>query len=187
MKPLAFLLAVLLLPAATAGAKPLRVRSGSTAITFDKRFGLALVQKGVDAFPVAPAVQDSLTFAVPMTGGTVQGRAATFEHDGGFRMFSDSMDVELSVSKLRLRVIGRRVLLSGFAVLDGLPIDAFAFANGRATKPVRSRGRYRIRRVPLTLNDVGASALNGLFATTEFSVGEYVGTASVDSRLRRSS
>jgi hypothetical protein len=170
--------ALLLLPA-TAGAVPLG--HGATTLTFDKSFGLRLVKEGVDAYPVAPATQDSLTFSLGVTGGSLKGKRARIRHRGGFHMEDRADHVEIDLDNLELHITGGRVRLLGLASIGGIAYDDFAFATGKATKVRRTR-RSISARVTLRLNGIAVSALNSQLSTTAFAEGQLLGRGRVSAR-----
>jgi hypothetical protein len=162
---------------ATASAAPLG--HGTTKITFDAAFGLKLVKQGVDATPVAPATQDSLTFSLGVTGGRVHGRRATIRHAGGFHMKDAADGTEIEMRDLVLRVKGRRVRLSGLAAINNITYDSFAFAVGTARTVRRTKSGVTVRHIDLRLNGISAAALNSQFGTTEFAAGQTLGSGTV--------
>jgi hypothetical protein len=173
------LLALFPASASAAGAAPLH--SGTTRLTFDKAFGLALVQQGVDAYPVAPAEQDSLDFTLGVSGGKVKGRRARIRHRGGFRMEDKADHVEIALRDLELQITGKRVRLLGLASIGGITYDDFAFATGTASN-VRRTSHSISARVTLRLNGIAVSALNSQLATNAFQEGQLLGRGRVSAR-----
>jgi hypothetical protein len=170
--------ALLLLPA-SAGAAPLR--HGTTKLTFDKTFGLALVKQGVDAYPVAPATQDSLDFRLGVRGGKVSGKRARIAHGGGFRMEDPADHVEIKLTDLTLQINGSRVRLLGLASIGGITYDDFAFATGTASAVHRTK-RSISARVELRLNGIAVASLNSQLATDAFKEGQLLGHGRVSAR-----
>lgn len=133
-------------------------------LTFDPAFGLRLVKKGVNAAPVAPATQDSLVFTLPVRSK----RAGVIRTKGGFTLDDPADDVHIELTRIRFAITGRRLEMSGYALIDGTGYDRFAFAEGRTDKAGR--------RAALRLNGVAVAALNSQLATTEFEEGEKIGS-----------
>jgi hypothetical protein len=174
MVRVASLLALALLLPATVSAAPLT--HGTTKLSFDVGFGLTLYQQGVDATPVAPATQDSLTFSLPVTGGRTKGKHATVRHKGGFHMEDTADSTVIDMRNLAITVTGRRVKLSGLAAIDDITYDSFTFATGTAGRVRRTRHGIAIRHFELHLNGIAVAALNSQFQTTVFKAGQLLGT-----------
>jgi hypothetical protein len=165
-----------------AARTPKRHRHGATTLTIEKGFGLALVQKGVDAYAVAPATQDSLQFTIPVSGATLGKHGASLRSRGGMSMRHVSAGTDVTLRRIGVTLKGKRVVLSGFATIKGLGYDRYTFATGRASGIKHTRTGLRIRRVSLAINDISAAALNTEFATQDFHAGQALATASITAR-----
>jgi hypothetical protein len=165
-----------------AAPPPLVVHHGTVRMDIDVRFGLRLVQLGVDAYPVAPATQNSLVFTLPVKGGRVKRHTASLESRGGFDMQNKETRAGLKVEDIAFRVKRRRVSLSGFATAQGVPATRFAFARGTVGSARRTRRGYTAKRVVIAINGVAAASLNSQLRTQEFHAGQRFAVATLKAR-----
>lgn len=176
---LVLLLALVLLAPAAAAAKPAKLRSGAITLSFDNAFGLSLVKLGITPYVIAPALQDSVTFTLPVSGGRTGARKATVLTQGGFDLQDTADHVSLRLTELTAVIRGKHVSLRGLAALDGRELDAFEFATGRARSVVRSAAGITAAGVTLSLTQVGATALNSQFGTGGYTTGAVVGSGQI--------
>ena len=164
---------MLVLPAAANAASPVRV-------TFDAKFGLMLVTKGLNAIPIAPAKQDSLDFRLPVRRvSTDRKNVRTVFTKGGFLLDDPEDNVSIGLRNLAFEVRGRRLKMTGLAAIDGITYDRFAFADARVSK----NGRKAV----LKLNGTAVAALNSQLQTTEFKAGQRIGVATLPSTAKTAS
>jgi hypothetical protein len=179
---LAVLVVLALWPAA-ASAKPIALSQGTAKISFDVNFGLKLIKFGVTPGAIAPATQDGLVITAPIQSGSharPSGTGATIKTSGGLSQVADGLDLQLRL--LQFVVHGRHVRLSSRTIVNGLDTDRFVFAKGVAGKARRTAGGYTVQDLKLGLNDIGAATLNSQLGTTEFAVGETLGTVVITAR-----
>jgi hypothetical protein len=165
-----------------AASPPLVVHHGSVALAIDVRFGLRLVQLGADAYPVAPATQDSLVITLPVASGRITRHGGRVKGRGGFDVQNRETGGALKVNDLAARITGRRIALSGFATAQGIPSTRFTFAHGRIGSAHRTRRSYVARRARIGINGVAAAALNSQLRTQEFHAGQRFAVATVTAR-----
>jgi hypothetical protein len=165
-----------------AAPPPLVVHHGTAKLAIDKRFGLRLVQLGVDAYPVAPATQDSLDFTLPVRSGHIGKRSGRLHGRGGLDVQNKETGGGLRLEDVTISITGRRISLSGFATAQGIPATRFTFARGRAGSAHRTRRSYAAKRVPIAINGVAAAALNSQLNTQEFRSGQRMALATLTAR-----
>lgn len=156
MRVVAITLFVLAFSAASAEAR-------SVSIEFDAQFGLELVTKGLNATPVAPAKQDGLRFKLPVQKETEK----AVRTRGGFDLDDPADGVSITVKRIVFERRGNQIAMTGFALIDGIGYDRFAFADGR----LRSGGTE----ATLRLNGTAVAALNSQLQTTKFEDGQRIG------------
>jgi hypothetical protein len=165
-----------------AAPPPLIVHHGSIEFAIDVRFGLRLVQLGVDAYPVAPAIQDSLVFTLPVVSGRAGAHSGRLKGRGGFNMQNRETGGALKIADVAAKITRRRLTLSGFATAQGIPSTRFTFAHGRIGSSHRTKHSYVARRVGLAINGVSAAALNSQLRTNEFHAGQRFAVGTVKAR-----
>lgn len=174
--------AALAFPAA-AGAKQVKLKSGSAAIAFDVNFGLKLIKFGVTPGAIAPSVQDGLVVTAPLRAGSVvrqDGKFAIIKTAGGVSQVGDTFDIQLQ--QLRFIVRGRKVKLSALTEVNGVLTDRFNFATGVAKTAKRAGRGYAVKELSLRLNDIGAVTLNSQLGTQDFAIGELIGVATITAK-----
>ncbi|MEA2167642.1 MAG: hypothetical protein QOF76_942 [Solirubrobacteraceae bacterium] len=156
-------------------AAPASASHGTVKLTADNAFGLNLVQDGVDAAPIAPATQDSLTFTFPVAR---KPRHARVKSRGGLDMQDVEHGIDLQLVNLTFTVKGERVTASAVAKLGGVEQGRFIFASGQA-QSLRTTRRKTSATVPLALTDIGSAALNSQFNVSDFATGALFGVAKI--------
>jgi hypothetical protein len=178
--------------APTAGATTLKVKGGTTTLTFGRPAIQALSTMGISFAPVAPASAAGEVLSFPIrsgtlkvTGGARKKVAGTITHRGGMTLSNSVLAVGLS--KPMVRLAGRRSELDTTSVIGTAPpltIDMATLDLSRAKMSV-TRKRVRIGRVHVKLTSLAASAMNAGFGVTGFTPGFEIGTATVKAAVKR--
>ncbi len=180
---LALVLALVVTPAQTDAAKKakcLKFKGGETTLALDPGVASLLDNAGIQPSPVAPATANtdgSLGF--PITGGRVNAKtlAGKIKHDGGIRLATNAVQVELTKFTIDTRAAELTALVGGNRVAI-LSLDL-----GGAKVKLRG-GRLRIKNVAAKLTADAAAALNSAFSTTAFAEGALIGNAAVNAKVK---
>lgn len=182
---LALVLALVVAPAqadAAKKAKCLKFKGGETTLALEPAIAALLDSAGIRPSPVPPATANadgSLSF--PITGGRVNAKnlAGKIEHDGGIRLASNAVQVELTKFTIDTRAAELTALVGGNRVAI-LSLDL----GGAKVKVNEKRGKLRIKNVAAKLTADAAAALNGAFSTTAFTEGALIGNATVNAKVK---
>lgn len=180
---LALVLALVVTPAQTDAAtkaKCLKFKGGETTLALDPAVASLLDNAGIQPSPVAPATANtdgSLGF--PITGGRVNAKtlAGKIKHDGGIRLATNAVQVELTKFTIDTRAAELTALVGGNRVaILSLDLDG--------AKVKLRGGKLRIKNVAAKLTADAAAALNSAFSTTAFAEGALIGNAAVDAKVK---
>jgi hypothetical protein len=184
---LALVLALVVAPAqadAAKKAKCLKFKGGETTLALDPATAALLDSAGIRPSPVPPATatanaDGSLSF--PITGGSVNAKnlAGKIKHDGGIRLASNAVQVELTKFTIDTRAPELTALVGGNRVAI-LSLDL----GGAKVKVNEKRGKLSIKNVAAKLTADAAAALNGAFSTTAFTEGALLGNATVNAKVK---
>jgi hypothetical protein len=156
----------------TVQAKPesVALASGTTALTLDAGAGAALQSLGITAAPIG---SDALAF--PITGGRVNASsyAGSIEHSGGIALSRGATRVELTEFTIDIDDTPELTALVGGQRVPILTVDLSALEASVKGRKITLAG------AALKLTGVAATALNQAFATTAFTEGLLLGTATV--------
>ena len=177
-------LCALLVAAAPAAAKSksstLKLSRGATTLTLDKGATDALASLGIAAAPLAPATAEGADLAFPITGGRVKAKtlAGAIRHSGGLSLSREATRVDLRnfVIDTKQAVLTARAGDARIAILDLDLSDVKVAKKGR---------RLTVSGVSATLTKGAADALNGAFQTDAFKEGLLIGTAVVETRVKK--
>ena len=177
-------LCALLVAAAPAAAKSksstLKLSRGATTLTLDKGATDALASLGIAAAPLAPATAEGADLAFPITGGRVKAKtlAGAIRHSGGLSLSLEATRVDLRnfVIDTKQAVLTARAGDARIAILDLDLSDVKVAKKGR---------RLTVSGVSATLTKGAADALNGAFQTDAFKEGLLIGTAVVETRVKK--
>lgn len=163
-------------------AKCLKLKGGETALALDPATAALLDTAGIRPSPVPPATANadgSLSF--PITGGSVNAKnlAGKIKHDGGIRLASNAVQVELTKFTIDTRAAELTALVGGNRVAI-LSLDL----GGAKVKVNEKRGKLSIKNVAAKLTADAAAALNGAFSTTAFTEGALIGNATVNAKVK---
>ena len=180
---LALVLALVVAPAqanAAKKAKCLTFKGGETTLALDPAVASLLDSAGIQPSPVAPATANtdgSLSF--PITGGRVNAKtlAGKIKHDGGIRLATNAVQVELTKFTIDTRAAELTALVGGNRVAI-LSLDL-----GGAKVKLRG-GKLRITNLAAKLTADAAAALNSAFSTTAFAEGALIGNATVNAKVK---
>ena len=166
----------------TVRATPAQVElaGGATRLALDPGAAAALASLGVQAAPVAPASAADGGLSFPITRGKLDAKsfAGSFRHSGGIRLSKGSTAVELTSFTVNVDSDPDLTALVGGGRVSILNLDL-------AQLDAQLRGRrIALGGVRATLTAAAAQALNAAFATSAFSEGLPIGTASVATRAR---
>ena len=166
----------------TVRAVPAQVElaGGATSLALDAGAASALVSLGVEAAPVDPASAASGGLSFPITGGRLNAKsfAGSVPHSGGIRLSKGSTAVELTSFTINVDADPDLTALVGGQRVSILNLDL-----SQLDAQVRGR-RITLGGVRATLTAAAAQALNGAFATSAFTEGLLIGTATVTARAR---
>jgi Htaa len=185
MAALALVPALVMAPAqadAATKAKCVKFKGGETILALDPAVASLLDSSGIQPSPVAPATANtdgSLSF--PITGGRVNAKnlAGKIKHDGGIRLATNAVQVELTKFTIDTRAAELTALVGGNRVAI-LSLDL----GGAKVKVNEKRGKLRIKNVAAKLTADAATALNGAFSTTAFAEGALIGNATVNAKVK---
>lgn len=163
-------------------AKCLKLKGGKTTLALDPATAALLDTAGIRPSPVPPATANadgSLSF--PITGGSVNAKnlAGKIKHDGGIRLASNAVQVELTKFTIDTRAAELTALVGGNRVAI-LSLDL----GGAKVKVNEKRGKLSIKNVAAKLTADAAAALNGAFSTTAFTEGALLGNATVNGKVK---
>jgi hypothetical protein len=163
-------------------AKCLKLKGGKTTLALDPATAALLDTAGIRPSPVPPATANadgSLSF--PITGGSVNAKnlAGKIKHDGGIRLASNAVQVELTKFTIDTRAAELTALVGGNRVAI-LSLDL----GGAKVKVNEKRGKLSIKNVAAKLTADAAAALNGAFSTTAFTEGALLGNATVNAKVK---
>jgi Htaa len=182
---LALVLALVVAPAqadAAKKAKCLKFKGGETTLALDPAIAALLDGAGIRPSPVPPATANAdggLNF--PIAGGRVNAKnlAGKIKHDGGIRLASNALQVELTKFTINTRAAELTALVGGNRVAI-LSLDL----GGAKVKVNEKRGKLRIKNVAAKLTADATASLNGAFSTTAFTEGALIGNATVNAKVK---
>jgi hypothetical protein len=149
---------------------------GETSLALDAGAGAALQSLGITASPLAPST--GLAFAI--TGGKVNAEtlAGTIQHSGGIALTRGATSVELRDFEIAIDETPSLSAAVGSGRVEILSLDV-----ANITRSVEDR-TVTVGNVGLKLTAAAAGALNSAFATTAFTEGLVLGTATVRGEAR---
>jgi hypothetical protein len=158
----------------------LRLRGGTTTLALDPGATSALQSLGVTPGVIAPATAGAAGLAFPITRGTVNAKtlAGFVSHSGGITLTKGATVVRLE--RFRINVDSKPDLT---AVLGGHRVSILDLDLSGSKTGVKGR-RVTVTGVVARLTAGAAGALNQAFATTAFTAGLKLGTASTAARVR---
>ena len=178
--------------APTAGATTLKIKGGTTTLTFGQPAIQALAAMGIQFAPVAPATAAGTVLSFPVRSGAlkVTGRAhkkvtGKLTHGGGMKLFNQVLTVGLTDPVARLA--GKASTLDAAAAIGTSPpltIEMSTLDVSRAKTTVTAK-RVRITGVRVKLTDLAASSLNAGFGVTGFTPGFEIGAATLKADVKR--
>ena len=156
--------------AVRAKPKTVALTGGATTVMLDPGAGAALQSLGIAAAPIG---SDSLAF--PITGGRVNAKtfAGTISHSGGIALSRGTTRVELTDFAIGIDSTPELTALVGGNRVPVLSVDLSAL------KADVTGGTITLTGAGLKLTAAAAGALNQAFATTAFTEGLLLGTATV--------
>ena len=168
----------LVLGKVTVKAKPLvaaLAATGQTTLVVDPGAAAALGSLSIVPSPIAPATAAPGGLAFPITGGSLntQTLAGQITHSGGLRLTKGGTVVDLTSFNIEIDDAPDLTALLGGNRASILNLDLSQAQPSVAGKSVTVSG------VKATLTAAAASTLNGAFATSAFTPGLLLGTATV--------
>ena len=144
--------------------------SGTTTVALDAGAGAALQSLGIAAAPIG-----SSSLAFPITGGTVNAKtfAGSITHSGGIALSRGATRVELTDFTVGIDDTPDLTALVGGQRVSILTVDLSALKASVKGRKITLSG------AALKLTAAAAGALNQAFATTAFTEGLLLGTATV--------
>jgi len=159
----------------TVRAKPesVALRSGTTTVALDAGAGAALQSLGIAAAPIG---SDALAF--PITGGRVNASsyAGSITHSGGIALSRGATRVELTSFTIDIDDTPELTALVGGTRVPIVSVDLAALKASVSGRTITLSG------AALKLTAAAAGALNQAFATTAFTEGLLLGTASIQAK-----
>lgn len=154
--------------------------TGATTLKLDSATAGALTSLGISVAPVDPASASSKGVKFPITGGKVNSKtlAGNIKHSGGLRFTKGSTVVDLTKYTIKIDKKPDLVASVGSARVSILSLDLSKLKNSSKGKNIKLSG------VKASLTADAAAALNQAFATTAFTEGLVLGTASVSAKVK---
>ena len=187
-------LVALAMPAG-AGAKTttLKVKSGSTTLTFAPPAVQQLVAMGVTLAPSAPATAaagGAVVFPISsgklkVTSGKHPKITGTVAHRGGITLSNQIVAIALNQPSVALA--GKQSLLNATSSIGGsapLAIEMATLDLSKAKLSVTSK-RVKVSGVSVKLTELAASSMNAAFSVTGFTPGFLIGTATLQAEVKR--
>lgn len=177
--------------APAAGATTLKVKGGTTKLTFGGPAVQQLVGMGIGFAPVAPATAAGTVLSFPIRSGTLKVTRGSHKkvrgkitHRGGMSLFNQALSIGLS--KPAVTLAGKKSALDATAVIgtSQLPMTIATLDISKAKTSVTSK-RVRITGVRVKLTEFAAASMNAGFSVTGFSPGFEIGTATLKANVRR--
>jgi hypothetical protein len=192
---LAVLLAVavglVLAPAAGAKTTKVKIRTGTTTLTFNPQANQNLAAMGIAVGPVAPATAAAgpiLTFPIrkgtlKVTGVKRKKVTGTVTHAGGMTLSTATFAVAMNRPVVALATTGSTMNAS--ILLAATPAGSLTMAdvNLSNAKVTLTRTRVKLTGIVVRLNATAAGAMNAAFQVTGFSPGFLVGSATLSAAL----
>ena len=156
--------------AVTAKPKSIGLTGGATTLTLDPGAANALQSLGISAAPIGGS-----SLAFPITGGELNAKtfAGTIRHSGGIALTKGATTVQLTDFQIGIDSAPELTALVGGNRVPILTVDLSAL------KSDISGGTITLTGAALKLTAAAAGALNQAFATTAFTEGLLLGTATV--------
>lgn len=149
---------------------------GATSLALDPGTAQALTSLGIAAAPAAPATANpDGSLAFPITGGKVNAKtlAGSITHSGGLTLTKGSTAVTVTDFTIETAPAPKLTALLGTTRFDLVTLDL-----GAAKTTISGRS-VTVGPVVAKLTKGAADALNQAFATTAFTEGLVIGTATV--------
>ncbi len=187
-------LVALALPA-SAGAKTttLKVKGGSTALTFAPAAAQQLVAMGITLAPIAPATAGAggaIVFPIAsgklkVTSGKHPKITGTVADRGGITLSNQIVSIALNQPSVALA--GKQSALNATSSIGGsapLAIQMATLDLSKAKLSITSK-RVKISGVNVKLTGLAASSMNAAFSVTGFTTGFLIGTATLQADVKR--
>lgn len=154
--------------------------TGATTLKLDSGTAGALTSLGISVAPVSPASASSKGVKFPITGGKVNSKtlAGNIKHSGGLRFSKGSTVVDLTKYTINIDKKPDLVASVGGKRVSILSLDLSKLKNSSKGKNIKLSG------IKASLTSDAAGALNQAFATTAFTEGLVLGTASVNAKVK---
>ena len=169
--------------------KTVQPLAGKTCVMLDEDFAEALAGAGISLGIVKPGFSRRAKVCFPISGGGIDLKTVgklEITHTGGLSLTQDETTVELTT--FIIDTLAEPPVLSGLVILNGglvarLPLFELDLTN------IDVKQKYKflaIRNVGLTLTEVAANTLNGVFEfEKDLAKGDKVGVAKVFALLFR--
>jgi len=167
--------------ASAKSGKTLKLKAtGATTVKLEASTAEALTSLGISVAPVSPASAGSKGVKFPITGGKVNSKtlAGHINHSGGLRFSKGSTVVDLTKFTIKIDKKPDLVATVGGSRVSILSLDLSELKNSSKGKKIKLSG------VKAALTADAAAALNAAFATTAFTKGLALGTASVSATVK---
>jgi hypothetical protein len=178
--------------APAAGATTLKLKGGTTTLTFGTPAAQALAGMGIAIAPSAPATAAGPVLSFPISSGTLKltGRgkkqvSGTITHAGGMSLSNATLAIGLT--KPVVKLAGKQSTLNANAALGPTPplvIEMATLDVSKATTSVTAK-RVRIAGARVKLTELAATTMNAGFSVTGFTPGFEIGTATVVANVKR--
>jgi hypothetical protein len=190
IRPLVLAAVALAATAPPAHAATLKIKGGTTTLTFGAPAIESLTGMGIAIAPTQPATAAGPALAFPIKSGSLkvsgrQVRSGRVMHTGGMTLSTDTLTIALT--KPVVSLAGRRSALDATTSFGGGATLATQMATldlSRAKTSLTAK-RLKLTGVKVKLTKLAAEAMNGGFAVTGFTPGFEIGTATLQADLKR--
>jgi hypothetical protein len=178
--------------APAAGATTLKLKGGTTTLTFATPAIQSLGAMGIGFQPIAPATAAAAAVSFPIRSGTLKVRghsrkkvSGRITHRGGMSLSNQTLSIALT--KPLVKLAGKTSTLDAATIVGTsppLPITMATLDLSKAKTRVTSK-RVRISGVRVKLTKLAASSMNAGFSVTGFTPGFLIGTATLKAVVKR--
>ena len=181
------LVAVTFVAAAPAEAATVKLKGGTTTLTFGQPALTALSGMGIGFSATAPATLSGTALKFPIKAGKVKvsGKkvTGTINHGGGMTLSNPTLAIGLS--KPAVVLAGAKSALNATALIgtSPIPLQMATLDMTKAKTKITSK-RITISGVHVKLTQIAASSMNAGFNVTGFTTGFEIGTATLQATVK---
>jgi hypothetical protein len=167
-----------------------QLKGGNTTVELSPDFVGALVSLGVAPAATKPGKlkldKGTVSFPIPSGALDAESLAGDIFHTGGLVLSVPGTRVDLL--NFIISTTGENPVLTGVASVNGDVVDRiplFDLDLDTAEVDVTKKNKLTVTNVGVTLNAIAAATLNSVFGTDAFVEGFPIGTASVETKIKR--